>query len=56
MNLNYLFAGTVSINPLLGVLQLFIILAWRTAGWIGLDRWLLPKLGAPWAPGTLFKK
>ena len=51
MNLNYLFAGTVSINPLLALLQLFLILAWRNAGWIGLDRWLLPALGAPWKPG-----
>ncbi len=56
MNLNYLFAGTVSINPLLALLQLFLILAWRTAGWIGLDHWLLSKLGTPWSPGTLFKK
>jgi thiosulfate dehydrogenase [quinone] large subunit len=55
MNLNYLFAGTVSVNPLLAVLQLFLILAWRTAGWLGLDRWLLPKLGTPWQKGDAFK-
>jgi thiosulfate dehydrogenase (quinone) large subunit len=48
MNLNYLFAGTVSTNPFLLLIQLFIILAWRNAGWIGLDRWLLPKIGVPW--------
>jgi thiosulfate dehydrogenase [quinone] large subunit len=56
MNLNYLFAGTVSINPLLAVLQLFLILAWRNAGWWGLDRYLLPALGTPWQPGRSFKK
>lgn len=56
MNLNFLFAGTVSVNPFLLLLQLFLILAWRTAGWIGLDRWLLPALGTPWQSGTLFKK
>jgi thiosulfate dehydrogenase [quinone] large subunit len=55
MNLNYLFAGTVSINPLLGLLGLFLILAWRTAGWYGLDRFLLPALGTPWQPGRLFQ-
>jgi thiosulfate dehydrogenase [quinone] large subunit len=54
MNLNYLFAGTVSINPLLGLLGLFLILAWRVAGWYGLDRYVLPKLGTPWQEGTLF--
>jgi thiosulfate dehydrogenase [quinone] large subunit len=48
MNFNYLFAGTVSINPLLLLIQLFLILAWRNAGWLGLDRWLLPWLGVPW--------
>jgi thiosulfate dehydrogenase [quinone] large subunit len=48
MNLNYLFAGTVSINPFLLLIELFLILAWRNAGWLGLDRWLLPDLGVPW--------
>lgn len=48
MNFNYLFAGTVSINPLLLLIELFLILAWRNAGWLGLDRWLLPWLGVPW--------
>lgn len=56
MNMNYLFAGTVSTNPLLFLLELFLILAWRVAGWYGLDRWLLPLLGTPWQPGKLFKK
>ncbi len=48
MNLNYLFAGTVSINPLLLLIELFLILAWRNAGWLGIDRWLLRSLGVPW--------
>jgi thiosulfate dehydrogenase (quinone) large subunit len=53
LNLNYLFAGTVSINPILGILGLFLILAWRTAGWYGLDRYALPTLGTPWNAGSL---
>ncbi len=56
MNMNYLFAGTVSTNPLLFLLELFIILAWRVAGNLGLDRYILPLLGTPWQPGKLFKK
>jgi thiosulfate dehydrogenase [quinone] large subunit len=56
MNMNYLFAGTISINPLMFILELILILAWRTAGWIGLDRYILPLLGTPWFPGNLFKK
>lgn len=56
MNMNYLFAGTVSVNPLLFVLQLFLILAWRVAGFYGLDMYLLPILGTPWEKGKIFKK
>ncbi len=54
MNLNYLLAGTVSINPILGMIGLFLCFSWRVCGWIGLDRWLLPALGLPWKPGTWF--
>jgi thiosulfate dehydrogenase (quinone) large subunit len=48
MNLNFLLAGTVSINPILFVLSIGILLAWRTAGHYGVDRYLLPYLGTPW--------
>lgn len=44
MNMNYLFAGTVSTNPTLLILEIFIIMAWRTAGWYGLDRFILPRI------------
>jgi thiosulfate dehydrogenase (quinone) large subunit len=54
MNFNYLLAGTVSINPVLGALGLFLCLAWRVCGLIGLDAWLLPLLGLPWKPGAAF--
>jgi len=54
MNMSYLLAGAVSINPILLVLAVSVILAWRTAGWIGLDRWVLPALGTPWSPGYVF--
>lgn len=55
MNLNYLLAGTVSINPVLGMFGLFLCFSWRVCGWIGFDRWLLPALGLPWKPGTWFR-
>ncbi len=54
MNANYLLAGTVSTNPILIILGMLVVLAWRNAGWIGLDRWLLPMLGTPWQPGAAF--
>jgi len=56
MNMSYLFAGTVSVNPIMVLIQLFLILAWRVAGWWGLDRFILPLLGTPWLPGSAFKK
>jgi thiosulfate dehydrogenase [quinone] large subunit len=55
MNLNYLLAGTVSVNPVLGVLGLFLVISWRVCGWFGFDRWLLPALGLPWKPGRWFR-
>jgi len=54
MNMNYLLAGSASTNPVLFFCALLMILAWKTAGYIGLDRWLLPALGTPWQPGQLF--
>jgi thiosulfate dehydrogenase [quinone] large subunit len=55
MNMNYLLAGAVSINPVLLTIEIFLILAWKTAGWWGLDRWVLPALGTPWSPGLVFE-
>ncbi len=41
MNMSYLLAGTVSTNPTLLILQIFIMLAGKTAGRYGLDRFNL---------------
>jgi len=54
LNWNFMMAGTASINPLLFVITILLILAWKTAGWLGLDRWLLPLVGTPWGPGRMF--
>lgn len=54
MNVNYLLAGTISTNPILFALATWLVLAWKTAGWWGLDRWVLPALGTPWRPGYIF--
>ncbi len=55
MNVNYLLAGAVSTNPILFATATWLVLAWRTAGWWGADRWLLPLLGTPWRPGRGFR-
>jgi thiosulfate dehydrogenase [quinone] large subunit len=53
MNASYLLAGTVSTNPMLFILATLLVLAWRTAGYWGLDYWVLPRVGVPGAPGPL---
>lgn len=52
MNLNFMLAGSASTNPVLLLLGFLLVLAWKTAGYIGLDRWLLPLLGTPWQRGA----
>jgi len=48
MNLNFMLAGAVSINPVLGMFSILLVLAWRIGGFYGVDRYLLPLLGTPW--------
>lgn len=48
MNMSFMLAGTVSSNPWMFGLTIFIILGWKVAGYLGFDRWLLPALGTPW--------
>lgn len=50
MNMAFLLAGTVSTNPVLVLLGMLLVLAWKNAGYIGLDRFFLPLLGTPWQP------
>lgn len=55
MNMSFLLAGSASTNPVLFTMAIGLILAWRVAGYYGLDRYLLPALGAPWRPGAVFR-
>lgn len=50
MNWNFMMAGSASTNPWLFLLAVLVMLAWKTAGYWGLDRFLLPLLGTPWRP------
>lgn len=55
LNWNFIMAGTASTNALLFAIATGLVLAWKVAGWIGLDRWLLPMLGTPWRPGRFLR-
>jgi thiosulfate dehydrogenase [quinone] large subunit len=47
MNAAFLLAGTISSNPVMFILATWLVLAWRVAGYYGLDYWMLPRIGAP---------
>jgi thiosulfate dehydrogenase [quinone] large subunit len=55
-NWNYLLAGSVSTNPYLLVLAILVLLAWKVAGWYGLDHWVVSEIGTPWHAGLLFQR
>lgn len=48
MNWNFMMAGSASSNPLLFIVALGLILAWKVAGYIGADYFLLRWIGTPW--------
>jgi hypothetical protein len=56
MNVNYLLAGTISTNPGLAILGSLLMLAWRIAGYYGLDHWVLPLLGTPWSASQIRRR
>jgi thiosulfate dehydrogenase [quinone] large subunit len=56
MNINFQLAGVTSSNPVLFALTVFLVLAWKVAGYWGLDRYLLSALGAPWQRGKVFHR
>ena len=49
MNMSFMLAGDGLDHPVLFTLAVGVMLAWRVAGYYGVDRYLLPMLGTPWA-------
>src|SRR5690625_6629401 len=41
---------TLSTNPIMFMVATWIVLAWRVAGYWGVDYFILPRLGAPAGP------
>ena len=42
LNLVYILSGTAGVNPVYAFVGVFLILAWRNAGYLGLDHFVLP--------------
>jgi thiosulfate dehydrogenase [quinone] large subunit len=55
MNFNFMLAGSASTNPVLFAITVFLVLGWKVAGYVGLDRYIIPAVGAPWKLGKAFK-
>ncbi|HEY5018506.1 MAG TPA: hypothetical protein VII59_17185 [Streptosporangiaceae bacterium] len=41
----YMFSGSSGVNPAYAIVAVLLILAWRNAGYLGLDRFALRMLG-----------
>ena len=50
MNWNFIMAGSASVNGVFFGLAVLLVLAWRIAGYLGLDYFLLPRLAKLWTP------
>jgi len=48
MNWNFMMAGSASTNPMLFLVAVLLILAWKVSGYLGADFFLLRWLGTPW--------
>jgi thiosulfate dehydrogenase [quinone] large subunit len=45
LNLVYMFTGSAGVNPMYAIMAVLLVLAWRNAGWFGLDRFVLRAPG-----------
>ncbi len=50
MNWNFIMAGSASVNGVFFGLAVLLVLAWKIAGYLGLDYFLLPRLAELWTP------
>jgi thiosulfate dehydrogenase [quinone] large subunit len=49
MNWNFIMAGSASVNGMFFGMAVMLVLAWKIAGYFGLDYFLLPKVSALWS-------
>jgi thiosulfate dehydrogenase [quinone] large subunit len=49
MNWNFIMAGSASVNGMFFAIAVLLVLAWKIAGYFGLDYFLLPRVSALWS-------
>jgi thiosulfate dehydrogenase [quinone] large subunit len=50
LNWNFIMAGSASVNGVFFALAVLLVLAWKIAGYIGVDYFLLPRIADLWTP------
>jgi thiosulfate dehydrogenase (quinone) large subunit len=50
LNVIYMFSGSSGVNPAYAIVAVLLILAWRNAGYIGLDRFAFPMMHSRRSP------
>lgn len=53
MNLNFLLAGSLSSGPVLLVLEILLVIAWKIAGHLGVNYFIHKRLGTFWQKGPI---
>lgn len=56
MNMNFLLAGSLSSGPVLLVLEILLVIAWKTAGHLGVNYFVHKHFGTFWQPGPGLRK
>jgi thiosulfate dehydrogenase [quinone] large subunit len=56
LNLTYMLSGVAGVNPIYALIGVGLILAWRNAGNLGLDRFVLRAVGTPFHAGRLVRR
>jgi len=56
MNWNFIMAGSASVNGVFFGLAVMLVLAWKIAGYLGLDYFLLPRVGDLWTRKTVVEQ
>lgn len=49
MNWNFIMAGSASVNGVFFGLAVLLVMAWKVAGYFGLDYFVLPRLASLWS-------
>jgi thiosulfate dehydrogenase (quinone) large subunit len=54
--MTYMLSGVAGVNPIYALIGVGLILAWRNAGNLGLDRYVLRAVGTPFHAGRIVRR